>query len=857
MKSLKALVVVFIIISTGIQMNAGNKNYTKLEIKSGWQFKKLNENQWLPATVPGCVHTDLITNKIIEDPYFGTNESKIQWIGETDWEYETSFKASDDLLGMNHIDLIFKGLDTYADVFLNDVKILSADNMFREWKVDCKDILKSTNTIRIKFRNVFTENLPKYNNAPYRLQAYDNNDQAEVKINMYSRKAGYHFGWDWGPRLITYGIWRPIYIEAWNDIKLNDVFVIQKNVSAVKADINSKLEILSDSQKDVLVKLLVNNSEITSNIFKLSKGMNEKEFSFEMKNPKLWWTNGLGEQHLYDFKYQVISDGNIIDERDLKVGIRSIELVREKDSIGTSFYFRVNGIPVFAKGANYIPQDNFQNRVTKERYDWMIKSAAEANMNILRIWGGGIYEEDYFYDLCDKYGILVWQEFMFACGMYPVDQPFLDNVKQEVIDNVRRLHNHTSLAMYCGNNENEISWFQWGWKQKYPEDIQKQYEKDYSKLFHDLIPNTLKTVDDTRYYHPSSPSSSFGQFSYNDGDLHYWSVWHGKEPFEKFNDNVARFVSEYGFQSYPEMNTIKKFTNPEDRHLHSVVILSHQRCMTDERRDKEYGNRLIQWYMERQYKQPKDFENYIYVAQLLQAEGVKMAIETHRRNMPKCMGTMYWQINDCWPVASWSSMDYYGKWKALHYFAKKAYEPVHITPRIESSEVKIYVTSDFRENVNLELSVCLYDFSGNQLFSKIERIEIKSNSNGIYFSIPKSDLLKNYDEKKVVLLAELRSEDRLMSQNHFYFVQPKELDLEKPEIKINPVKEADGYKIELTTNKLAKNVYLRLDETEGFFSDNFFDLIPGETKVLQFKTEKNNIDQLSNKLKVISLMDSY
>lgn len=832
------------------------KSVEKYEIKNDWKFKQSDKDDWKPAMVPGTVHTDLLNNGMIDDPYFGINEKKIQWIGEKDWTYETSFEVPENLFNKKNINLVFMGLDTYAKVFLNDSLILSADNMFREWTIDVKKSLKQKNNLlRIEFRNVFSENLPKYENAPYKLMAFDNNDQADVKINMYSRKAGFHFGWDWGPRLITYGIWRPVFIEAWDDIKINDIFIVQKNVSPLKADINSQLEIVSDSSQKATLNIFVNNEMIIDKKVDLQKGINKINLEFSLENPRLWWTNGLGEQYLYNFNYRINSEKNISDQKNIKVGIRSIELVREKDSIGKTFFFKINGVPVFAKGANYIPQDNFQPRVTSERYKHIIKSAADANMNILRIWGGGIYEEDEFYNLCDEYGILVWQDFMFACGMYPADDEYLDNVRNEVYDNVIRIRNHASLAMYCGNNENEIAWFQWGWKDLYNNKIQKQYEADYKKLFYETIPNALKDVDPTRYYHPSSPGAGFNNFEYSQGDAHYWSVWHGKEPFETYADNIARFMSEYGFQSYPEMSTIEKFTESSDRELHSEVMLAHQRCMADVRKDKEYGNRLIQWYMERKFNQPKDFQNYIYVAQVLQAEGVKMAIESHRRNMSKCMGTMYWQIDDCWPVASWSSMDYYRKWKALHYFVKKAYEQILISPTINKNKIDVYVVSDKLDSVKAELEIITMDFNGKEIYHKNVPVIIEPNSSRVYLSINRKELNAGSKEENLVVLLKLMSGEINISTNELFFKEPKDLLLGKPDIKINSEKIPGGYQLELSTNTFAKNVYLNTNEI-GFFNNNFFDLFPGSTKKINFLCE-GEIENLTDKIKIISLRDSF
>lgn len=855
---MKNILLAFFCLVAFTKLSAGNEkqSVSTQEIKTGWKFVQAGKTNWLTASVPGNIHSDLLRNKIIPDPFFGTNEKELQWIGEKDWVYETTFEVDDAILLKNNIELYFYGLDTYAEVTLNDQKILSANNMFRTWNVDAKKLLKKKNTLKIYFLNVFDENMPKYNSAPYRLQAFDNNDQAEIKLNLYSRKAGYHYGWDWGPRLITCGIWRPVVISAWDEIQIDDVQIIQENVSQEKANIKSNLSINSDTEQNVVIKAFVNGNEISSKTSTLQIGANQVALNFTMNNPKLWWPNGLGEHYLYDFEFRIINSNSTVDSKKYKIGIRSIEMVREKDSVGTSFYFNVNGFPLFVKGANYIPQDNLQDRVTPERYRYMIKSAADVNMNMLRVWGGGIYEEDTFYEMCDEYGILVWQEFAFACGMYPSDNDYLLNVRQEVIDNVKRLRNHASLAMYCGNNENEVAWFQWGWKQMYTPEIQKQYEKDYQRLFYEVIPNALKEVDNTRYYHPSSPSASFGNYSVKDGDQHNWSIWHGKEPFEKYNENVARFTSEYGFQSYPEMSTIEKFTKPEDRQLHSEVMLAHQRCMNDARKDKEYGNRLIQTYMERQYNQPKDFENYVYVAQLLQAEGVKIAVEAHRRNMPLSMGTLYWQINDCWPVASWSSIDYYGKWKALHYFIKNVYESIHVAPYLSNNEVNFFIISDKHEAVEAELEIICMDFSGKELFKKEVPVSIKANTSENYLTLAAKELANKNSFSECLVAARIKKGSELISENILYFVPQKELKLPDVNIKVSMVKNDEGYNLELISNALAKNVFLSTPGIETTFSDNYFDLLPNVSKKVSFKTEAEVGDFIS-KIRYKTLKDSF
>ena len=853
---LKLLIALFTFVLIGCEME--KVSISTKNINENWTFHQEGEVENYTATVPGCVHTDLINNNMIEDPFFGTNEKNLQWIGKKNWIYKTNFNLNTDLLAKSNINFVFKGLDTYADVYLNDSLILSADNMFREWKIDCKKYLKENdNSLQIKFRNVFDENMPKWENAPFRLTAYDNNDQADTMLVMYSRKAQFHYGWDWGPRFITAGIWRPIYLEAWDELDLEAVQIIQDKVSKEKAELRAVFEIRSsiNQKADVIINIPEANLSFEKNV-ELAEGENQINIDFAIDNPKLWWSNGLGEQFLYNFELKVKNENDLIDTINEKIGIRSLEVIREEDEFGKSFYVKLNGVPVFMKGANYIPQDNFQNRVGFNEYDFIIKSAAEANMNMLRVWGGGIYEEDIFYDLCDKYGILVWQDFMFACAMYPADDDFNNNVTKELIDNVKRIRNHPSLALYCGNNEVNISWYSWGWKDKYSEDIQKIYEKNLENLFYSVVPNALAQADSTRYYHPSSPIAGFKDSWNGDGDMHYWGVWHGKEKFDKFYDNIARFMSEYGFQSYPESNTINKFTNPEDRELHSEVMLSHQRCMSDARKDNEYGNRLIETYMDYMYKKPKDFKSYVYVSQLLQAEGIKKAIEIHRRNMPYCMGTLYWQINDCWPVASWSSIDHYKNWKALHYFAMKAYSDLIISGNYVNDSLNIHVISDRLDKVEGLLNISVRDFSGKEISNNSFQLFVNANSSKKYISIEKEKLLKNVDESKVYVILEFTDSQKTIASQIFYFVDPGKLNLVNPELDYNVISDGKNTSIELTSNSLAKNVWLSIEDRYLLLSDNYFDVFPGVKKIISVKSEIDK-EVLMNKLKAISLIDTY
>jgi beta-mannosidase len=822
-------------------------------ITKDWKFRQSGSNEWLSASVPGNVHTDLLSHKKIEDPFYRVNEKYLQWIGEKDWEYKTDFNIDASTLLKDNVNLVFKGLDTYADVYLNDSLILKTDNMHRDWIIDCKKILRSgNNALRIYFNSVFKVNIPKYLAAPLKLQAWLNNDQSDIWLSVYSRKAGFHFGWDWGPRLITCGIWRPVYIESWNTAKINDVQMIQNNVSEKSAKITAVFEINSNKELNATLSIAAEKANLVQKKVLLKPGMNKIPVEFEIKNPKLWWSNGLGKPNMYTFDCS-LKTVEIEDNKSIKTGIRSLKIVTEKDARGKSLYVLLNGVPVFMKGSNYIPLDNFQNRVTYEKYEYYIKAAAESNMNMLRVWGGGIYEEDMFYDLCDKYGILVWQDIMFACGMFPVDDDFINTVKAEVSQNVKRLRNHPSIALWNGNNENEMSWFAWGWKDLYNEADQKIYGSNLKKLFYDVVPNAIYQSDTTRYCHPTSPNTYYNNIPISEGDVHYWDT-KGDAPLTSYNTFIGRFMSEYGFQSYPDIKTIEKFTQPWERNKTSEVLFAHNRAKHDNTRDPNFGNNVIENKMKVYYHIPEKFESYVYTSQLLHAKATKMAIEAHRRNMPFCMGTLYWQLNDCWPAVSWSSIDFYGNWKAAQYTVREVYKNIIAPVIIEEGKLRVYLVSDSLKDTKAKLTLKIVNLKGESLYNKQENIILAANTSKIYFETDTLQLLKNLDKKNIALVVEVTEGARQLASNIFYFVPEKEISLSKPNIVFTTAQNGNQIDITLKTDVLAKSVYLSFPDNEGFFSDNYFDLMPGEIKKLTFKST-TGVNVVKQALLVKSLID--
>ncbi|MHA7111369.1 beta-mannosidase [Sunxiuqinia elliptica] len=808
------------------------------ELNNGWQFSENGKDEWLPATVPGTVHTDLMANDKIDDPFYRLNERDVQWIDKLDWDYRTSFMVDRDLLKRDRIALDFKGLDTYAEIFVNEQPVASTDNMFREYLVDIKPYLEEgENSLQITFLSPIKEGIKKYDANGFEIMVSDN-DLAEIgeveggkKVSVYSRKAGYHFGWDWGPRLVPSGIWRSVYLKAWDEARIENLQLVQNEVTDDLARLTAVVEVESQKKAEATYEVLVDGKPVKSKVIKLEEGLHTYSLDFEIENPKLWWTHGLGEQPLYAVTANLTVDNRLTSRED-RIGIRTLELVRDHDEQGTSFYFKLNGVPVFMKGANYIPNDVFLPRVTDENYRRVINTAKNSNMNMLRVWGGGIYENDLFYDLCDEAGILVWQDFMFACAMFPGDEAFLNNVKEEAIDNIKRLRNHPSIAMWCGNNEILAAWYGWGWKKKEEaknkENADKMW-KAYEDIFHTILPEAVEAYDSDRFYWASSPSSGTGiEADLKNGDEHYWGVWWGKEPFSKYATHIARFMSEYGFQSFPEFKSVKQYALPEDYDIVSEVMNSHQRS--------SIGNKTIEYYMLQDYDQPKDFESFLYVNHVLQAEGIKFALEGHRRAMPYCMGSLYWQINDCWPVASWSSTDYYQRWKALQYYVKKGYEPVLVSPYIDGNFLKIGIVNDELREINAQLNLRMVDFDGEVVWEKSVLADVPANSSNSYFDINRYDFLRDKNSREQVLVAEVVEKGQVIARNVFYFRPVKEMRLPHPEVSAQISAVDGGCRIVLKTDKLAKNLFMTIGDEEGFFSDNYFDLLPGEKAEITLQT---------------------
>ncbi len=814
----------------------------KIDLGGKWKFRQAGVKDWKDALVPGTVHQDLLRNKIIEDPFLRDNEKDLQWISDIGWEYEKTFVLKDTFFLNGQIELVCKGLDTYANVYVNDSLVMVADNMFREWFADIKKLLHpGINQVRIQFPAVSAENKSRYSKLERKLPGDE---------RVVCRKAAYQFGWDFGPKLITTGIWRPVYIRYWNTVNVMGVQYIQQKLTDSIANLSAVFTVNSRFADSAQFVVSLDKKILAEKKTMLKKGVNVVRLNFTILNPKRWWSNGLGEAHLYPFEHRVKMGSAIAAKGITKIGLRTIQLSESSDWNGHAFSFKLNGVSVFMKGANYIPQDNFLPRVKDSSYRALIQSAKESNMNMLRVWGGGIYENDIFYDLCDENGILVWQDFMFACGMVPGNKEFYRNVQVEAIQNVVRLRNHPCIAVWCGNNEIDEGWRNWGWQKQYgysSEDSSAVW-MDYKTVFYDILSSSALKFDSLRPYIVSSPRYGWGRpESLKNGDMHYWGVWWGKEPFENYKHKVGKFMSEYGFQGFPPLESLKKFTVPDDLQLKSPVMMAHQK--------HPVGYETIDEYLNREYKLPKDFTSYVYVSQVLQAEGIKTAIEAHRRAKPDCMGTLYWQFNDCWPGVTWSARDYYGTKKALLFYTKREYSTLLVSPVVEDKRLKVYVVNDSLSYFKAMLKVKLMDFAGNVKYDTIINLMIGNNSSEFYFQSPLEKLAGNTSLTNLLCYTRLFDDKHLFSSNILYFSPAKDQPLENPVITKIIKALPGGYSITLSTDKPARNVWLST-ERKGAFSDNYFDLIPGEPQTVIFAT-KMKAEGFQEQLKIRTLADTF
>lgn len=800
-------------------------------LHSDWTFCQVGDTLWSDAKVPGTIHQDLLNHNRIPNPFYGMNEEAVQWVENEDWMYRTSFVVTEEQLNRDAAVLELDGLDTYADVFLNGALILRSDNMFVGHKVSVKPVLrKGENRLLIRFRSAVKEALPQWETNGFDYPA--DNDHSSKRVSIYTRKAPYSYGWDWGIRLATCGIWRPVRLVFSDVARIEDYYVRQASVSASKADVDNRLEITNVTSQPVSALLKVayhysaNDTKEVQKQIELRPGENTVSLPVMIDNPHLWMPNGWGEPSLYKFTASVSVDGVEVASQERQVGLRSIRVVMEDDEHGKSFYFEVNGHPMFAKGANFIPDDALLPNVTTERYKRIFEDVKAANMNMLRVWGGGIYEDDKFYDEADRNGILIWQDFLFACTTYPHDPLFLKRVEAEAEYNIKRLRGHASLAMWCGNNEIYEGVRYWGWKNKYTSEAFAEMNRGYDVLFRQLLPDMVKRFDSDRFYMHGSPyEANWGRpESWKIADSHNWGTWYGRKPFESFDSEIPRFMSEYGFQAFPEMKTIRTFAEEKDFELESPVMNAHQKATI--------GNALIKQTMSLYYKVPAKFEDLVYVGLVLQGQGMRHGIEAHRRNRPYCMGSLFWQLNDSWPVVSWSSIDYYGNWKAMQYQSQRAFAPVLINAIKEGDDLCVYLISDeLQDRGDVRLTVELMDFDGKSHGKWTHSGKLSANTSMLFLKKRVDEFLSKQDAATSFLRFTLKAKNgAALADEVFYFAYPKDQKLPEARIETSVKRRGEAIEMTLKADKLARDIFIEVPVQGVRFSDNFFDLLPGQRK---------------------------
>jgi beta-mannosidase len=815
----------------------------KQSLSGEWQFRQADSDEWLPASVPGGVHTDLLRLGRIEEPFVGDEELRVQWVAQQDWEYRRTIFVDHHLLSHDCVQLVCDGLDTLATVTLNGSVIGVAENMFRPYRWDVRDALRpGENDLLIAFA------------SPVVYAAAQNNVRPMLDVNNplpgapYMRKAPSHFGWDWGPHLPPIGIWRDIRLEAYSTARLADVAVRQHHDNGtVHLTLSASADLYSDQPLQLIAHLTSPSGDIQTASTPLTAG--NGTLALFVANPQLWWPNGYGNQHLYTLTVLLESGAELLDTWTYTIGLRTIELRQEPDEWGTSFTFVVNGLPIFAKGSNWIPTDSFPTRISHAQLEHLLGSAANASHNMVRVWGGGYYEDEYFYDLCDRHGLLVWQDFMFACAGYPLDNPtFVENVHAEVVANVRRLRHRACLALWCGNNEIESAWVDWGWNKPQNADLMRAYER----FFYTTLEQWVAAEDPDRAYWPSSPSSNSPMHDPNGnsaGDIHQWAVWHANKPFRNYRETPARFVSEFGFESLPPLATIASFAAPPDWNITSYIMEHHQRSPV--------GNEKIVLYMLENFRLPKDFPNLVYLSQLLQAEAMRVGVEFWRRH-PACSGALYWQLNDCWPVISWSGIDHFGRWKALHYASRRFFAPLLLSIEDEGTSMSVFVTNECHEPCEGVIRWSLETLAGQPLDSGNLPLVAEPFTTTHIRNFDFASLVTDENRRNLILVCDLVQGDQPPLRAVATFAPTKHLALTDPQLKTELAHNGSHLSIKLSATALARFVELSLDGADVLFSDNYFDLPAGRSLQITCALPPGWTPlQAQQALRVRSLFDSY
>lgn len=822
-------------------------------LHQGWEFRLVPGDpeaaahpaatQWHAAQVPGHVHTDLLAAKLIDDPYVGAREAQLQWIGLAQWEYRSRFDVEAATLKRAHNELVFDGLDTFATVYLNGKPLLKADNSFRTWRASAQGRLRERgNELRIVFDSPIRRLLPKVQAMPHKIAGnYPSpygDEPRDAMTGNFARKPGYHYGWDWGPRYVTAGVWRGVRLESWDRLRIVDLHVRPGEIGRERARGTVELEL--DSTRGGKARIEIDYAGpdgapvALAQDAALGKGRNRVSIPFDIAQPRLWYPIGYGEQALYTFNARISDGEGVQAQARRRTGLRSVVLKREKDAGGQGFAFVVNGIEIFAKGANAIPFDAFPARVSRERLRRDLQSARDANMNMIRNWGGGYYESDDFFELTDELGLMVWQDFMFGGGMQPgYDPAFRANVVAEARDNVRRLRNHPSIVLWCGNNEEETAWKDWGHGKTLieadPTFAQSVWD-GYVALFGKDLREVVALEGAGVPYWSSSPSNDLAAKA-NDsdnGDKHYWDVWGGPAlPATAYLDETPRFMSEYGLQGWPSLRTIAAFAAPHEQGIDAPVIRAHQKFLAGD------GNTRLLKYIRGEYGEPRDFADFVYLSQQVQAEGIELAALHHRASRPRTMGSLYWQLNDVWPGASWSSLDYFGRWKPLHFHAKRFFAPVAIAPLRRpgggDGRTELNLLNDQTVPVQAQWRLRVIDFAGRVLRDERKPATLPALSASRVAAWSDAELLGRADRARTAAVFELIVDGRTRSRRVVYFGEARTLAWPDPKLRADLRREGTGYRLRLRATALARAVWIDFGDIDASLDDNALTLLPGET----------------------------
>lgn len=787
-------------------------------LSGNWQFRQVDGNDWLPASVPGGVHTDLLAAGRIPDPFVGDNEYRVAWVAEAEWEYRRSFNVGPNLLAEDQVWLVCDGLDTLATVRLNGHTLGSTDNMFRQYCWDIKPYLHPANDSGASGDNELTISFGssvKYVTEKQALRPLFGPTQS-IPGGPHLRKAPCQFGWDWGPQLPPVGIWKDLRLEGYSVARLEDVHVRQSHSGGqVVVEAHIVTERWSGDALSAELRITTPDGETLTGTAALDAD-GRGVVRVTVDKPQLWWPNGYGAQPLYRVDVLLRGGSKVLDQQRRQIGLRTIELRQEPDQWGRTFVFVVNGTPIFAKGSNWIPADSFPTRISDAYLEGLIRSAADTHHNMLRVWGGGLYEEERFYDLCDRYGILVWQEFIFSCSVYPLEDPaFIENLHVEAVQNMRRIRHRASLCLWCGNNEMEWGWHDWNWDRPELQALKAAYDQ----FFHRTLREWCATEDADTPYWPSSPSSDLNFKDPNgqkQGDAHYWEVWHGRKPFTAYRDQFPRFMSEFGFQALPPLPTVRTYAAERDWNITSYIMEQHQKNAS--------GNVLMVAQMLDTFRLPKDFPSMVYLSMVLQAEGIRYGVEHWRRHTDRVAGTLYWQLNDCWPVASWSSLDFFGRWKALHYAARRFYAPIMMSIEDKPPVQSIAISSDLCDPWEGTVRWSLETLNGQSLASGEERVNAAPSVPTWVCRLDFADKVTPDSQRETILVAELWQGDHRVALQVATFVPTKHIALQEPVITAQVRAVHDQLVIDVTAQSLARLVELSLDGADVVFSDNYFDL---------------------------------